>query len=210
MKEQYKNVQEKLLLVAQGVFFGLLVSLGPVALIHHRQLNSFFQHLDWSMTVFFALCIAQGIIACFYKKPSSANSFKLVLVLSYLTCYTACCALCQKWALTLLFAQPNNQINSSSSDFPYPIIILSWFLICLGAGIQVAIILKNTHHRRTPRQSKQKSAQEHSVPEHNIKAAKEAIRLSWLLCLTGVSLNFDVWLPLIAIPGIWVAINWLD
>ncbi len=35
-------------------------------------------------------------------------------------------------------------------------------------------------------------------------------RLSWLIFLSGIPLSFGVWFPLIALPGAWVVMKWLD
>ncbi len=192
MKKLLKKTAINLFCLSKGVICGALVSIAPVALIHHKDLNAYFSSLEWPIMAFFFLSILCGILICF--SPTLFPSRKAILALAYLFFYTACAALCQRIALTSLTVdpcqlEPNNLPSCASALTVIPGI----FLICVATMQSGTASIKSW-------QSHPSIDQQLGHPSY----------LSGLLFMAGIPLIFGVWLPLIALPGAWVVTRWLD
>ncbi len=194
MNELFRTIAKKIFSIAQGGFSGAIISILPATLIYHRHICQFFQNLDWTLIGFFAICIVTGSIVYLFSPPQNFPWAALF----YLFCYTACAALCQKTALTLLYLEPCRQISSNLSTIPPLITIPGLVLIFLAAITQIKAALKN-HQASEP------------LPNSTDEiASKHPFYESWLLFMAGVPLLFGVWLPLLALPGAWVFIKWIN
>jgi hypothetical protein len=192
MKKLFRMAAMKLFCLFKGTFCGGLVSIAPVALIHHKDLNSYFSSLHWSVIIFFVLSILTAGIS-FFLLPSLPAK-KIILAIGYLFFYTACAALCQRIGLTSLAIDPyQHESHNISAPLCQLTIIPGTILICLAA---IYFVTTAIHMAKNSSQDKKKIAHSHY--------------LSWLLFMSGIPLIFGVWLPLLAIPGAWVTICWLD
>ncbi len=191
MKNLLRTTVTKLFCLFKGAFCGALVSVAPVALIHHKNLNSYFSSLDWSAIIFFSLSILSGSIS-FISLPSLLTR-KAVLAIGYLFFYTACAALCQRIGLTAFIVDTYPYEPHNFSAFCCPLTTIpGTILICLAAM-----------HFVTTAISQSKDSAVSNKHAHSFY-------LSWLLFLSGIPLIFGVWLPLVAMPGAWVITRWLD
>jgi hypothetical protein len=181
MKNLLRTTVIKLLAFFKGALCGVLISLCPVILVNHKQLLLYFLNLDWAMLGFFVFSIMTGAIVCFLKP--SLPSKKDWAALAYLFLYTACAVLCQKLGITVMAVNP--------FQFDFAVSPNSATLLTMVPGI-VLIALAAMHFVKT------------AIKPH------QYYYLSWLLFMAGIALIFGVWLPLIALPGAWVAIKWFD
>jgi len=101
--------------------------------------------------------------------------------------FTACAALCQKLNICALPAF--GLVNP-----PWP--TLGFILISLAMICQFASI-------RSPAQNRKPTK-----PVGWSWALSEPVSLAWIVLLSGVSLLFATWFPLIALPGIFIGMKW--
>jgi hypothetical protein len=184
--------------VLAGITSGAAISVIPFALINRKHLGSFFTSLSWQKRSFIAVSIItattvyilHSLFDCASSKTRTVKLLPLLTVL-YLCCYTTSAALCQKLNLTVISlpapvgVQMNDNLFSGASCAIVESLGLN--LVIFAAVMQVARrILGRQRHKTILR------------------------RLDWsyLVFMTGVSLIFSVWLPLLALPGIFVVLKW--
>lgn len=176
----------------KGIFCAALVSIAPAALIHHKDLNSYFSNLHWSVIIFFSLSIIAGSIS-FISLPSLPTK-KAIFAIGYLFFYTACAALCQRIGLTSFVVDPRLLEPNHLSIYSCPLTTMPGTILISLAALLFII-----------------SAIEASAKTNiNNKESSHSFYLSWLLFMCGIPLIFGVWLPLIAVPGAWVTTRRLD
>jgi hypothetical protein len=192
MKKLLRTTVIKLFCLFKGAFCGALISIAPVALIHHKDLIFYFSHLNWSAIIFFSLSILTASFS--FISLSILFTRKTAFVIGYLFFYTACAALCQRIGLTPFAIPDQYQYEPHDISAPYCLLttVPGTILICLAAA----------HFVR----STMKLLKDSSVNNKHT----HSFYLSCLLFMGGIPLIFGVWLPLIAIPGVWVITRWLD
>jgi hypothetical protein len=178
-----------------AALYAALISLGPVMLIYHRSLDTFWQQQSWQNKLFFVVYTLFAAIAV-TKRSSIAvispdkllnkggyswrgcfqvlqkHEFAIFIGLFFFF-YVACCALCQKLDFTQLAEQTANREMWKTFGL---LIILSAMTIQMGLLRLTRIV--------------------------------HPIYFSCLLLLTGVPLLFSVWMPLFAVPGAFIIFKW--
>lgn len=130
----------------------------------------------------------------------------VIAAVLYLVLYINCCILCQKLQLGVVDIPSFNEIIKS---------------------VGVAFILAGLHFilRNLPRKATDPALSELSrlslmaeaegSSSHHVPAtswsffSSHPICLGWMLLLSGLPLIYLAWFPLIAVPGIFVAMNWI-
>jgi len=201
MRNSFRTAGKKILLLAEGSLWGAVISIAPIALVHHRHIELFFQNFTWPFKAFSFLCIITGGIVRLCL-PSVNINRKFVLIFSYLFCYTTCSALCHKLSLTTCTVPPSIKTGTEVSNAIFGIAstILGLLIVSLAALIQIKAALTQNDKKIVP-------------ASRNIsksKISKHPFYFSWFLFMTGVPFIFGVWLPLIALPGALIVLKWLD
>ena len=119
-----------------GALCGAAISIMPVVLVNYKHVDLFFSSLKAPLVIFFAVCVMSGIwlyTNSQYAQKLQGRKTRLLLLwgIVYLFFYTACAALCQKEALTIIISN-----SCLGSDFSM-ISILGLFLVFLADVILI-------------------------------------------------------------------------
>jgi protein-S-isoprenylcysteine O-methyltransferase Ste14 len=179
-----------------SAFYAALISLGPVMLIYHRSLDTFWTQQSWQNIVFYILYTFFAAIAVNKKAQGSSENSRgrgalpapdiwhgcfqairnhefAIFISVYFFFYVACCALCQK----LNFTQLSNQTWASEVWKTLGLLIVLWAMT-----IQVNLI--------------------------RLDRIVHPLYFSYLLLLVGLPLLFSAWMPLLAVPGAFIIFKW--
>lgn len=130
-----------------------------------------------------------------------------ILVVLYLILYINCCVLCQTMNLAVVnFPSFNDTIKSAGAG----LVILGLYLILRGLPGASA----SSDMARLSRLSMSEHSGGSPTGSHVPRASfafikKHPICLGWLVVLSGLPLIYLAWFPLLAIPGIYLVLNWL-
>ena len=196
MNELFRTIVKSICSFATGLLSAASITVFPLSLIHHRHIYEYFGNLNFILIAFFVICIFTSLCVCLRLRQITKKRY-LILGISYLFCYVACAALCQKISFTMLYAASCSQINSNLSSPPELIAVPGLVLILLASILQIRAVMA------VPTSISSDS----SSPS---KMGKHPFYQSWLMFMCGVPLIFGVWLPFVALPGAWIFLNWLN
>lgn len=189
--QSLSNGTKQIINILLGIVYGALISIAPLALLNHKHLSSFLNTLSWQMQLFILICLITAPIVyvqkhIFLEKMANRRKTMYSLAFLYLFLYITCAGLCQGLHLTTIALPAENEI-SGNLYFPSAnsIVITSGLLL-----IAFSIIL-------------QVKAMSWFKP-----VFLTASNWNWLVFMVGISLLFNVWLPLVALPGVFVVLKW--
>ncbi len=169
----------KAMTVITGILYGAAISIIPVVLINHRHLDLFFSSLRAPTAVFFVVCLISGIFLLMRdQREKKRKDSKNKSLLL--------------WGMTYLFfytacAALCQKLNLTIIDMNSNLYLGTGFSILAGIGLILVLLAVIILIR---------------------KASFPPLYWSWLLFMTGVPFIFNVWLPLLAIPGAYFISQW--
>ncbi len=151
------------------------------------------------------------------KKPrhrfwteASKSRTRVLLLFLYLLLYVMCSILCQKMNLGSLVTDALTA--EVVRTFGLGLSVSGLYLMVRGMFVQIAPAKTKLIESTTPELSIRGWSPHMSphVPPTRVEFLRtHPVCAGWLVLLTGLPIVFMAWFPLIAIPGLFIAMNWL-
>jgi len=139
----------------------------------------------------------------YLSKEQKARSVVLLIFL-YLVLFVMCAVLCQKFQLGSIVSDPTSA--EIIRNVGLGMSVLGLYLMLRGLFSTATFKVDLSRESRGDINSAGHAP--HVPPSSIVFLKKHPVCSGWLVALTGLPLVFQAWFPLLAIPGIFVWMNW--